>query len=191
MQKAFGWTERVLVCMALLGLVLLLAWDTGAEQVLLIVSLGLLAILYFVAGYFQPSRPGQKPAVKYTLVKMLSGLALANLVVGVLFKLLFWRGEENMLVVGSLSTIAAALAARRLTGPGHDLSGVFRRVALWSMVGGLLFFTNSVMLFGLFYRNNPVLVEKYTAMQAHPGDPRYQADYVAYRRQHYLPQTKQ
>ena len=189
MQRAFGWMERMLVIMALIGAVMLVSLVTGGAT-LLIVSLGSLSVLYFFGGYFQPELTGQSVSVMGILLKILSGVVMSILVIGALFKLMFWNGAGFMLVVGVLCTMGVAVAARLLTKPGHDLSGVFRRGSLLVTAGLLAHFVDATTLFGLFHRNEPVLVTKFTAMTEHPGDSLYRADYSNYWRQQYLPPAK-
>ena len=190
MQKIFGWIERVVICVAIIGFVLVLMSSLGGATIM-VLSLAFLSLVYFAAGYFQPAQTGQKPSFKVALLKVLSGFTLSILVIGFLFKFMLWNGAAIMLLVGLIGTVIAAIAAFALTRVDYNVSGIIRRSAIWTGLGLVLFFTSSTTLFELHNPNDSVLVEKFSAREAHPGDPTYQADFDEYRRQHHSQHNEQ
>jgi hypothetical protein len=190
MQKVFKWIEIVLVTVAAIGFMLLLTSTVGGGA-LLVLGLAFLSLLYFAAGYFQPAPVVQQASALVALVKILSGFALSVLVIGLLFKFMFWNGAAAMLLVGLPGTIVAAIIAFVLNRSNQSMFGVLRRSALWSALGLVLFFTSSGTLFEAFNYNDPVLVEKFNARAAHPGDSTYRADFDNYRRQQHSQTSEQ
>ena len=190
MQKVFGWIERVVICVAIIGFLLVLTSSLGGATIM-IWSLAFLSFIYFAAGYFQPTQTGQKQSVKVAVLKIMSGFTLSILVIGFLFKFMLWNGAAIMLLVGMVGTLIAAIAAFALTRADYNVHGIIRRSAIWTGLGLVLFFTNSTTLFELHNPNDSVLVEKFSAREAHPGDPTYQADFDEYRRQHHSQHNKQ
>ena len=181
MQKAFGWIERVLIGLAIIGFMLILTSTLGGASIL-ILSLVFLSLLYFVGGYFQPT-PDGKVSAKLALIKIASGLTLSVLVIGLLFKIMLWNGAAIMLLIGLVGTAMAGLIAFALLRAGYSLTGVLRRSAVWMGLGALLLLSSTTALFELHHPDDPVMSEKFRAKEAHPGDPRYQTDFDEYRRQ--------
>jgi hypothetical protein len=182
MQKVFGWLERLLVGIAVIGSVLILSSTSGGAG-MLVLSLGFLSLLYFLGGYFQPVQTEQKFSVKVALVKVLSGFTLSVLVIGLLFKLMVWSGAAVMLLIGICGTVVVAIIAFALTHAEYNVAGILRRSAIWSGLGAVLFLTSSTTLFALHNPDDPVLIEKFKTREAHPDDPAIQSDFDNYRRQ--------
>jgi hypothetical protein len=182
MQKVFKWIERVLCFFATLGFVMLLIAASGGAA-LLVLSLALLSLLYFAAGYFQPTSNGKATSAALALSKILSGFTLSLLVIGMLFKFMYWNGAAMLLLVGLLSTTVTAIIILINNRSSQSLSGLLRRSTIWLGLGLVLSFTTSGKLFELFNSNDPVLIKKFNARAAHPGDSRYQVDFRTYQRQ--------
>ncbi|GAB2864709.1 hypothetical protein [Hymenobacter ruber] len=190
MQKAFTWLERVLVGVAAIGFVLILFSTTGGP-IMVVLGLAFLSLLYFVGGYFQPAKAGQKNSAKLALVKIASGFTLSILVIGLLFKFMLWNGAAIMLLAGLGSTAIVAIAAIALTFAEYSMVSVLRRIAIWVGLGVVLFLTNTTTLFEIHHPNDSVMIDKFRAKEAHPGDPIYQADFDDYRRQQQAQQHTQ
>ncbi|HEX8351119.1 MAG TPA: hypothetical protein VF598_14245 [Hymenobacter sp.] len=191
MHKAFSWMERGMISVAIIGLALIITSTLGGAMIL-VVGLAFLSLLYFAAGYFQPTQKiGQHPSIAVSLAKIISGLTLSILVIGSLFKLMLWNSAAVMLIVGLVGAFLMAFVLSVLTRNYNNALGVIQRCIVWTCLGMVLYFTSSTALFELHHPNDPVLVEKFNAQEAHPNDPSYKADFELYRRQHHAQQSAQ
>jgi hypothetical protein len=197
MYASFRFLEKSLIALTLLGILLKCSLLKGGDF-LLFLGLGLLSMLYFVGSYFQARAVlgdipltsttsaiiSSKPT-SYAALKIISGIVLSTIVVGILFKLMFWQGSDPQLVsglIGSILLTGWAYAASKATGATYSIpKKVLRRSTLVVLLGALVWVTPSTLLFSFFHRNDPTLVQKWTQWQAHPNDPDYLADLNAYR----------
>ena len=192
MKKAFRVIEKTLIVLAIFGLCFkLMLWKGG--DFMLVISLLVLSMLYFPAGYFQSdaaTQTGNRAAnssAATILLKVLSGIAFSTLVIGMLFKLLFWSGASMMLIAGLLTLVPilvwAVVSSKSFTIPAP--TAVFRRGAIIAALGiGAALISNST-LYRVFHRNDPQLVQKWIRMTENRDNPVYRAEFDTYRRQRY------
>ncbi|WP_426491653.1 hypothetical protein [Hymenobacter sp. 102] len=178
MYNAFRISEKVFIALAVIGFLLKSALTDGGSPILLIGS-GLLATLYFLGGYFQ-ARPVsfsppevQHPVHKAVVLRILSGLPLAVVVVGILFRLMIWPGDTDELtsglVLGIPLLIWAFLSSRNLR-QGVPTQ-VFYRLAAVMIVGAATLFTPVSSLIRWFHRDDTELADKMIYQVQHPNDP--------------------
>jgi hypothetical protein len=192
MRKAFTLLEAIFATVAVVGLGMRLSFVTGGDF-LLVISLGLLATLYFVGGYFQgPAKaapPAGAPDVG-TALRIWSGILFSTGITGVLGTLLFWPGFRFHLslgLVGSLGMLLGSFLASRKLAASPLLNPVFRRSAVVAAVCALVWLIPAPTLFRVFHRNDPALLQKWDLARQHPDNPAYQADFDAYRRRQHSP----
>ncbi|MBO0358127.1 hypothetical protein J0X19_09245 [Hymenobacter sp. BT186] len=189
MQKVFSFLEKSSVILAGIGLMFnLLLWKGG--DFMLIISLTFLSVIYFFGSYFQramPVRHGQDittTSATTALLKIFIGIAFSTMIVGLLFKLLFWKGSFVMLTASIVATACillwALVTSKSLTKPSE--TAVFRRSGIILSLGIADLLISSSTIYGIFHRNDPQLVEKWTRMSQHPENAAYKADFDAYRR---------
>lgn len=176
--------ERIGWLLALVGLVAKYYLFATADT-LLIVGVGTLATAYFLqayaphsaalaspemaeAGFFSEQQAISPPFLSIVATKVI-GIGSAPTLLGILFKLLFWKGATSMLLVGVFSLfIALALLAN---------GGQFSRkgfIILTLGVGAII--TPTEILVRQFYRDDPALVEKMIFQHQHPHDKAAQAE---------------
>ncbi|ALD20672.1 hypothetical protein [Hymenobacter sp. DG25A] len=190
MKKAFILLETTFAIVALVGLMMRLAFVTGGDF-LLVVSLGLLTMLYFIGGYFQgPSKSANAdgaPATEGTALKIWSGILFSIGIIGILGTLMFWSGFRFHLQIGLVGSLAILLglflASRRAGAPARSL--VFRRSTIIAALCAGVWLVPKPTLFHVFHRNDPQLLEKWNRVQQHPGNTTYQAELDAYRREQF------
>lgn len=91
-------TEKTFAVIFLVGLAFKLMHLLGAD-IIILVSLLTIAILYFPAAfYFFSDKVIKRQNLPLSVV---SGLFLSIIPIGILFKVLFWRGAELILLMGS------------------------------------------------------------------------------------------
>lgn len=175
---------------AIVGLIMRLTFVTGGDF-LLVVSLGLLATLYFIGGYFQGSSKSINadgaPAPDGVALKIWSGVLFSIGITGVLGTFMFWPGFSFHLLIGLVGSLAILLglflAARRAGAPAMSL--IFWRSAVITGLCAVVWLIPKPTLFRVFHRNDPQLVEKWNRVQQQPNNTTYQAELAAYRRQKY------
>jgi hypothetical protein len=189
MQKVFSSLEKFSVVLSIIGLTFkLLLWKGG--DFILIISLAFLSMVYFLGSYFQRpilSRQQQQATTTSAitaLLKIFSGTAFSTVIVGLLFRLLFWKGSFVLLTAGMVATICillwAFITSKSLTKPTE--TAVFRRGTIILGLGIATMLINSSTIYGIFHRDDPQLVEKWTRMSQHPENAAYKAEFDAYRR---------
>jgi len=148
-----------------------------ASNSMLVVGLGNLACIYylqtfapnvketddaFISQYTPVNVSTQQNFIQFTLTKI-AGIASAVTLIGILFKLLFWKGSATMLLVGILSlllVLAGQLTARYLS----------RRVVLIIGLGIFAWVVPTETLIQTFYRDDSALVEEMIFQHHHPND---------------------
>lgn len=149
----------------------------------LIIGLANISIAYFLSAY-KPSTPAttggsyfepvssqqqlantlDKPSFLLdSLAPKLVGISGAVVLVGTLFKLLFWNGSANMLMVGT-GTIGLVVLLMTLN------QRLDRRAVVLAAIGGVMLYFPSETLVRQFHRDDPELVELMVNQLHHPND---------------------
>ncbi len=148
---------------------------------ILILSLGTLAIVYFMS---VPGSEEMASELFYTkedarqinpvsrLGFRLSCWGLSILLIGILFTIQFWPNAKFFLIVGMLSALAGFVSL--YVGIRDSLPLVFTRIsqrlAIFLIIGLVLISTPRIKLFSFFHSNNPELVEAVRASWENPDD---------------------
>jgi len=177
--------ERIGWLLAITGLASKYYFFAKAD-ILLIVGIGTLAVVYFLQAYApnpaalatsnqeaNNSFPKQEittppPFLGFVATKVL-GIGSAPTLLGILFKLLFWKGATAMLLAG-ISSLLIALALLASTG---QLS---RKGFLITILGISSLLIPTETLVRQFYRDDPALVEKMIFQHQHPRDKAVRAE---------------
>jgi hypothetical protein len=142
-------SELLFGLLALLALALRFFALNGGAQ-LMIIALTALAILYFYFGFALLNRIPFRRVLRKESYRSLSGMrivgaiaagiALSQVVVGILFKLLRWPGAYEMLLIGLMSlTLVFAVAVIRYTqSKAAFYPSVLFRMTLFGSIGLLL-----------------------------------------------------
>lgn len=94
-------TEKVFVCITILGLILKYLNIPGGSP-LLVVSLLTLTLLYFPFGFYFLS---DKSFKINTGISVLFGWLLSVVFIGILFRVMHWPGSAAMAICGTISAI--------------------------------------------------------------------------------------
>lgn len=171
--ERFGWV------LALTGLVSKYYLFAKADT-LLMVGIGTLAVVYFLQAYapnpttlvtpnleedsvFLKQTTTSPPSFLAFVATKVIGIGSAPTLLGILFKLLFWKGATSMLLVGIFSLLIALILLAS--------TGQFSRKGLIIAtlgIGSLLIPTETLVR--QFYRDDPALVEKMIVQLYHPSD---------------------
>jgi hypothetical protein len=156
-------------------------FQLAGGNVALIIGLSTLSLVYFLNTY-APARlnepelsfgdysiiaeqfaPVTTPSSFLTdsILPKVINMSSAVLLIGMLFKLMFWNGSRTMLIVGE-GTLLMAVILLLLNQRTHV------RAMLLAGLGGLLLYVSADELVRQFHRNDPVLVEKMIYHNHHP-----------------------
>lgn len=147
--------EKILGVLAVIGIILQLAFIPGAG-IVMVLSVTTLALLYYFLGFALFNRIGFKEIFKQESYNGIStqriigsigaGWAISLICLGILFKLQHFPGSKILLIVGLIATLlvlAIALTEYKKTKEEFYI-GLFGRIAVISTIG-LLTIVISVM----------------------------------------------
>lgn len=162
--------ERLCWLVAGIGLIFRCCLLRG-NSTLLMVGLGGLAIVYFLRAFApETEETGPELFVSYTpvtessnLLRILLYIASAITLIGILFKLLFWKEQAALLPLG----VATLLVTGSLRWAAGQLA---RPLLIISALGLLTWLVPTETLVRQFYRDEPALVEKMIFQHQHPDD---------------------
>ncbi|MDO7883925.1 hypothetical protein [Hymenobacter cheonanensis] len=140
-------------------------------SILLMVGLSGLSVIYFLRA-FEPviEDVGPEFSTAYSpvtespeLLRQFQYIASALTLLGILFKLLLWQGQAELLLV-SVSTLLITISLKWAT------SQQACSILLIGSLGLLIWLVPTETLVRTFYRDDPALVEKMLFQHQHPGD---------------------
>ena len=188
--------ERIVATIALLGIILKLCM-VSSGSILIVISLSTLYIFYFLSFIFLNGIRFRdifkRESYKHTNAKRIIGaigigFALSTIIMGILFKLLFWTGADQQLIVGLplaafISIIAFIFYLRNKI---EYYRRIFRRVAIIGGFGLLLYLTPTNTLVDLYYRNDPEYAELYKKVLSDPYNQELRKQFEIKRQQQEL-----
>jgi hypothetical protein len=98
-------TEKVFVCITILGLILKYLHIPGGGPIL-VLSLLSLALIYFPFGFYFLS---DKSIKTNTGISVVFGWLLSVVFIGILFRVMHWPGAAPMAIVGTITAIPLAI----------------------------------------------------------------------------------
>lgn len=103
---------------------------------------------------------------------VLVGLTLAILVIGILFKMLFWEGADAILQVGLVgSFIAVAVGmSRYLKTKSPFYIGLFKRIIIYGGLGLVLFLIPEMTLVEMKHKDHPAYLEALRKAKENPDN---------------------
>jgi hypothetical protein len=163
--------------------ILLKVFSVAGADVLLGVSLSIMAMVYYPFGLFIINSIPIRKVFKRESYKGISflkgfgsaatGITLSIVLVGIMFKFLLYPGASVMLSVGLISSsfILSITLYKFLA----DIRAKFYRQMMVRMLvfiafGSILFFTSGTSLVGFFYKDYPEYVKAYEEAAANPDD---------------------
>jgi hypothetical protein len=171
--------EKVFAGGILIALILKFNLISGGD-IFLLWSILLVTILYYPFGFlfFNQIRLRdifKKAAYKDTnmfkiVVAFIAGLGLAIICVGSLFKLLHFRGANEMLIVGLSTILAVSLLILASIIRKDKVYSTYILVRVW-MIGGVgvvLLLFSELDLIKIQYRNHPAYIKAYAEYLRHP-----------------------
>ncbi len=183
--------EKIFVVLAIIGLFLrVMMWQGG--ELFLTVALPSLAALYLLASWsvFKHHQQGH-----HLFLSLLSGLTFLAVFVGILCKLMIWRGGNTWLVGGlsfmAFSKILGLILENRLV---RELNSYFRRLFLRYYIiaaaGLIMLFIPYKFIVSVYHRDDPEYVRLYIRYFDHPDSLNYRAEFLQHRRKKFKEEWK-
>ena len=155
-------TEIGLATVAFLGVLFKIMHYPGASS-LLIISFSGLSFIYAARGMkiFNDNNPQTPISAKDKVISIVTGLALAIVLMGVLYRIMLWPGDKAILIFG-LPFLAIALAAVSFF-YSQDKSRIWKRAFVIGIAGFGLFAISDDTLIDFRYKNHPDLAKAFKA----------------------------
>lgn len=174
--------EKTLLFSFLVGLVLrLLHWPGGS--LIIILSLGLMAIFYFPFAFlFFKDYETKKQNLLFSI---LSGLAFSFVPIGVMFKFQFWRGANDYLSLGAFFSLIIFLFCLVMSKKvSQELrryyNCILRRSITLILISLILLIVPSATLIKINYWNDPHLAKLKQQHYLNPGDIKFKEEHDTY-----------
>ncbi len=198
--------EKIIISIALLG-ILMKFFHIPFAGPILVVSLGTLALLYFPLGFYILRNEG---ANKKSGLLNVAGLLFAIIVIGILYKLMYWPFAGQMLLSGVFGLVILfavllfiqkfspssgiekeenlhyknALLEEEKTEDNGDLNkNLLIRTTIYLSLGVLFFFTTNAMLIKIQHRDDPEMARLKIQWFENPNNPEYKKLFDDYRRE--------
>jgi hypothetical protein len=152
-------TEKIFAGIFLVGLLFkLMYWPFSG--VLLVVSLGSIATMYFPAAFYFFS--DKKISRQNVALSIISGLFLAFVVLGILFKLMYWPSSHLYLLIGTYTTPILLIITHLLKSKATEelkvyYKNMFLRIIILALLCVTFFLTPTSTLLKIQHRNDPEL----------------------------------
>ncbi|HON20965.1 MAG TPA: hypothetical protein PLW70_06510 [Bacteroidales bacterium] len=173
--------EKFLGIAAVIGLILKLIRIPGS-MILLILILGALAFLYYPFGFALFNRIGFRQIFKKKSYEGLSalriigsigaGMAFSAICMGILFKIQRWAGVNLMLIDGLVPTFIILIIAliKYFKTKGKFYIEILKRTAIIGALGLLFFYTSTLTIVKIRFRNHPDYIKAYEMYLNNPED---------------------
>ncbi len=176
--------EKVLIVLAVIGLFLrVMMWDWG--ELFLTVSLPSLAILYLLMSWtvFKHSEHGH-----HLFLSFLSGVSFSVVFIGILFKLMVWRGGNAILVAGLgamilFKLLGLILERKNAATMGKYFKTLFLRYYIKSIVALIILFVPYKTIVAIYHRDDPDYVGLYVRWFDEPDNLKYREEFFRHRRE--------
>ncbi|MBL7941800.1 MAG: hypothetical protein JNM00_03490 [Flavobacteriales bacterium] len=174
--------EYILIILAVTGLIMRICLIPGGAM-LMILSATLLSLFYMWFGFAFFNKIGFTGIFKRNSYKgggahtqlpaIAMGMALALMLLSILFKLQLWQGSFFLflqgIVLGVIVFVIVLILHLRSKAP---FSGMyFSRLMVYGILAIGIYLTPASSLVDVFYRHQPEYAELYKQMLANPGDP--------------------
>lgn len=171
--------ELVMGVLAVLGIILMFLHISGSA-VSSVFILSILGLFYFIFSFALFNGIRLRDAFKSesyqdtNLLKIIGaillGISISLVIFGIQFKLLFWQGANEQLLIGLLPIgliliVAVIFYFRDKT---EFYNRIFKRIAIYGGLGLLLYLTPTSTLVDIYYRDNPDFAELFNKVLEDP-----------------------
>ena len=173
--------EKILGLIVLIALILKLTLILGGG-ILIVLSLSILAIIYYPFGFALFNQIGFKQIFKKDSYKALSalriigaigvGTALSIICVGLLFKLQHWPGSKINLLAGLITSLIILIIAliKYFKTKGDFYSRIIKRLIIIGGFGLIMLLISDLTIIKIQFRNHPDYIKAYELYMTNPQD---------------------
>jgi glucan phosphoethanolaminetransferase (alkaline phosphatase superfamily) len=183
--------EKIIGFILLIGLVLkYFLISTGFGALLIASSLMILAYYYFFFGFaffnqiqlkriFKKESYSEISTIKIIIALGL-GIGLSCTCIGILFKIQYWTGARQYLIIGiAIILIVLLIGVISLNKiKGSFLIGILKRSILIGGFGALLLLISDYSIIKVQYRNHPLYIKAYQDLKSDPENPDFKKNYI-------------
>ncbi|HVD96990.1 MAG TPA: hypothetical protein VNB90_02220 [Cytophagaceae bacterium] len=176
--------EKIFIILAVIGLFLrVMMWSWG--ELFLTVSLPSLAVIYLLMSWavFRHHEHGH-----HVFLSFLSGVSFCIIFIGILFKLMIWRGGNVILVTGLSAMVlfkllGMILERRNAVVMGKYFKTLFLRYYIKFSVAFIILFVPYEKIVAIYHRDDPEYVRLYVRWFHEPDNLKYREEFFAHRRE--------
>ena len=173
--------EKILVLIFLVALIMKITM-IPVGGILTVISLSLLAIIYYPFGFALFNSIGFRKILKKDSYKSISalriigaigaGTALSIICVGVLFKIQHWPGSEMNLIAGLITSliILCITIYKYYKAKGEYYIRIIKRIIIASIFGLFMVLLTDLSLVKIQFRNHPEYIKAYELYINSPQD---------------------
>jgi hypothetical protein len=178
-------TEKIVTLIFILALIARLL-DLPGPSILLILSLGIISILYFpLAFYFFSDKTINRQNIALSIV---GGMVLAIIPLGILFKIMFWPGAQIELTASLILTPILLIITIILSRNSNEELKIYyknylTRIIFWLTLCIVFYFVSNSTLIRIQNHNDPELVRLKIQSFENPDNEEYYNDLQNYYRQ--------
>jgi hypothetical protein len=175
--------EKLFVLLALIGLFIrVMMWEWG--EMFLTVSLPSLAVLYLLMSWavFKHKEDGH-----HLFLSAFTGLAFSFVFIGILFKLMIWRGGNTFLVIGLVAMLLFKVIGLILEKSlAREMDNYFKRLFLrYYIIAGvavIMLLTPYRTIVNVYHRDDPEYVRLFIRTFENPNNLTYRSEFYKHRR---------
>jgi hypothetical protein len=175
--------EKVFIILAVIGLfVRVMMWQGG--ELFLTVSLPSLAVLYLLMSWavFKHQEHGH-----HLFLSFLSGVSFSVIYIGILFKLMIWRGGNAILISGLSMMIlfkvwGMVLERKKAATMGKYFKTLFIRYYIKFSIALIILFVPYKVIVSIYHRDDPEYVRLFIQYFDEPKNMKYRAEFLQHRR---------
>jgi len=174
-------TEKSLGVLFLIGLLFrLMHWSGG--DFLLIITLSALSMVYFPLSFYFFS--GKNLKDQNMPLSIAAGLFLSITTTGVLFKLMYWKGSQPLLLIGTGAGLILLVIALLMKSKKDTFINYYRQMLVRTgLLGGLalvLYFTPMSALLNVQHWDDAQLAKLKYRSFSNPGNAEYRKELIEY-----------
>ncbi len=175
--------EKVFIVFAVIGLfVRVMMWQGG--ELFLTVALPSLAVLYFLMSW---SVLRHREHGQHLFLSVMSGLSFSVIYIGILFKLMIWRGGNTLLISGLVMMIVfkmwgMILEKKKASMMGKYFKTLFLRYYIKSTIALIILFIPYEYIVAIYHRDDPEYVRLFVRYFEDPKNLKHRAEFLQHRR---------
>lgn len=192
--------EVILASISIIAFLLIFMTFPGATE-LFTIGLSVLSIIYFYLSFallnnirlrkIFKKKSYEEVSKTEIVLAILTGVALSVFSVGIMFKMIFLPGADEMLSIGLFFTSVVVIMALTMTKIKQlDFRKLYYRLVPFFILGLILFYTTRDELIRSIYRDHPNYADARIKLLNNPDDPELQKELLEEDQKMFFDQNK-